>query len=120
MKKRFAFLPFLVVALFSCKKEIKGSVDGPIVGNWSLTGADGSFLNLTKEGHVEKRKWDTTLNVQYDRYQVLTDSTVKFFRNGGPSVVANYSLSNNNLILDVSGACFYACEEQFGRILPTD
>ncbi|MFT3703368.1 MAG: hypothetical protein QM802_13410 [Agriterribacter sp.] len=120
--KKLLSLFLLFTFLFSCSKKSEHTADipGSVVGNWGYSGSDGSFLNLTKQGTIEKRKWDTVLTVQYNRYEVLTDSTIKFFNNSSDSIVAKYSLTDNATILHLSGACFYDCDESFGRILLTD
>ena len=63
------------------------------------------------------RKWDTVLNTPYSRYEVLGDSTIKFIKPNNDTVVAKYNLTDNNILLHLSGACFYNCDEWFGKIL---
>lgn len=102
------------------EKDVLPAAESAVTGFWGRSGSDGRFLVLTNDGKVQQKKWDTIVPGTYYRYEVLTDSTMKFFKVIGQSVVAKYSLSQNNNILQLSGACIYDCEETFGRVLPFD
>jgi hypothetical protein len=118
--RKWLFLSTLFILLSCSKKSERADIHKSAVGNWGYSAHDGSYLILSKEGSVEKRKWDTTLTVQYSHYEILSDSTIKFFDDNSASIIAKYSLSDNANMLHLSGACFYNCDEWFGRILPID
>lgn len=121
MKKLLPVCTVFILILSCSKNNEKMETPRSIIGNWNYSGNSyGSFLGLTKEGSVEKTKLGTTLPTQYNRFEILSDSTIKFFSNNNASIVAKYSLSDNANMLHLSGACFYDCDEWYGRILPID
>lgn len=117
MKKWLSFSTLFILLLSCSKKSEQADIHNSVVGNWAYSAHDGSYLLLNEDGSVEKRKWDTTLTVQYSHYEILSDSTIKFFDDNSASIVAKYSFSDNATMLHLSGACFYDCDEWFGRIM---
>ena len=121
MKLLFVLTLCLIVFLGCNKKDKLSKTISPVAGNWGYAGSDGLFLKLSSNGKAEKWTWDTIHYIQYNHYEIVNDSTIRFFlKIIGPPVIAKYTLSNNNRILHLSGACIYDCEETFGRILSTD
>ncbi|MFT3949678.1 MAG: hypothetical protein QM763_22125 [Agriterribacter sp.] len=118
MVKNLLLPAFFIMLFLSCKKEEKRQDEYVLtaVGNWGLQGESGLYLYLNEDGSIGKRRADTVLSVQYNRYKILGDSIIHFYKPGGDSIIAKYYLEDRGLMLHLSGACIYDCEEWFGRM----
>ena len=120
MKLLAAAILLVTLACACSRSNDTPIIRSSIVGNWSLMDSpavDGVFLNFIENGQIEHRKWDTLLPIQYNRFAIINDSTVRLFKQSG-SVDAIFHI--NHMTLTLEGACIVHCIENYGRILATD